>query len=250
MGLGLGLGAAAILWVADQLSLDRQRAQLEGLVALSADRIAEMIAPRRPTTRMLRNDADGVRRMIANIGAQEGVDRIRDLQQGGPRPGVLAAGRGGHARRQALRRVHRLPRGRAAEGRPRAAATASGCCSAPDGGRVLGIITPIYNEPAVHGLPRPPRVAARAGRARRAAVDDPGRRGARAPPSARCSYGLVATGLAVVLLSLPAAVGARAAAGQAAALRHGARRGGRPRGARAGALAATRWASSPAPGTR
>ena len=43
MGLGLGLGAAAILGLADRLSLDRQRAQLEDLVALSADRTAETV---------------------------------------------------------------------------------------------------------------------------------------------------------------------------------------------------------------
>ena len=76
MGLGLGLGAAAILWAANQLSLDRQRAQVEGLVALSADRLADM-ARRATHDVMLRNDAEGVRRVIANIGAQEGVTRIR-----------------------------------------------------------------------------------------------------------------------------------------------------------------------------
>jgi len=76
MGLGLGLGAAAILWVADQLSLDGQRSQLEGLVALSADRTAGIIH-RATHDGMLRNDADGVRRIIENIAALEGVYSVR-----------------------------------------------------------------------------------------------------------------------------------------------------------------------------
>jgi hypothetical protein len=76
MGLGLCLGAAAILYVADQLSLERQRGQLEGLVALSADRTAGIVH-RAAHDGMLRNDADGVRRIIANIAAQEGVDSVR-----------------------------------------------------------------------------------------------------------------------------------------------------------------------------
>ena len=108
---------------ADQWSLERQRAQLEGLVGLSADRIAETIH-RAAHDGMLRNDAEGVRRIIENIGAP-GRDRPRPhLQQGGPRPGVVGAGRGGHARRQAVRGVHRVPLGPAAAGRPRARATA------------------------------------------------------------------------------------------------------------------------------
>ncbi len=43
MGLGLCLGAAAILYLADQFSLERQRAQLESLVAFSADRTAGIV---------------------------------------------------------------------------------------------------------------------------------------------------------------------------------------------------------------
>ena len=76
LALGLCLGAAAILYAADQLSLHRQRQQLEGLVALSADRTAGIIH-RAAHDGMLRNDADGVRRIIENIAAQEGVDSVR-----------------------------------------------------------------------------------------------------------------------------------------------------------------------------
>ena len=82
MGLGLCLGAAAILYVADQLSLERQRGQLEALVALSADRTAGIVH-RATHDGMLRNDADGVRRIIANIAAQEGIDSVRIFNKEG-----------------------------------------------------------------------------------------------------------------------------------------------------------------------
>src|SRR5512141_3327613 len=90
MGLGLCLGAAAILYLADQLSLDRQRQQLEGLVALSADRTAGIIH-RAAHDGMLRNDADGVRRIIENIAAQEGVGCVRIYNKEG---GVRVSSRG------------------------------------------------------------------------------------------------------------------------------------------------------------
>jgi len=68
MGLALCLGAAIILWAADQLSLRRQRVQLEELVGVAADRVAETV---RRATRdgMLRNDRQAVNRIIENIAA-------------------------------------------------------------------------------------------------------------------------------------------------------------------------------------
>jgi two-component system NtrC family sensor kinase len=146
LGLGLGLGAAAILWFANQLSLDRQRAQVEGLVALSADRLADM-ARRATHDVMLRNDAEGVRRVIANIGAQEGVTRIRVYnKEGRVRVSSLPAEEGTlvsihseeciacHAGSQPKAGLERSDRIR--------------MLRAPEGGRILGIIAPIYNEPA------------------------------------------------------------------------------------------------------
>ena len=76
MGIALCLGAAAILVLAGGWNLHLQRAHLTQVVGLSADRVAETI---RASTRdaMLRNDADGLHRVIGNLGAQPGVVRIR-----------------------------------------------------------------------------------------------------------------------------------------------------------------------------
>jgi len=82
MGLALCLGAALILLAADVSNLLLQRRHLEGLVSLSAERIAETI---RSATRdgMMRNDADGVHRIIDNIAAQPGIARIRIFNKEG-----------------------------------------------------------------------------------------------------------------------------------------------------------------------
>ena len=147
MGLGLCLGAAAILWVADQVGLRRQRSQLEGLVGVTADRIAETI--RRAThDGMLRNDTEEVDRIIENIAAQEGIARIRIYNKEGrvrtsslhEEEGTLidvrssecaACHAGSEAPRAGLDRRDRIR-----------------TFPAGDGSRVLGIIAPIYNEPA------------------------------------------------------------------------------------------------------
>ena len=199
MGLGLCLGAAAILYTADQLSLDRQRLQLEGLVALSADRTAGIIH-RAAHDGMLRNDADGVRRIIENIAAQEGVDSVRIYNKEGRvrvssrhgEEGALVdkhsdeciACHAGPQPRAGLERVDRIRMLRAT-----------------DGGRVLGIITPVYNETACtacHVHPATQRVLGildvRLSMAQADAVLRTSER--------QMQYGLFATGLAVLLLSL------------------------------------------------
>jgi two-component system NtrC family sensor kinase len=198
MGLGLGLGAAAILGLADKLSLDRQRAQLEGLVGLSADRVAETVH-RAAHDGMLRNDAEGVRRIIENIGAQEGIDRIRIYnKEGRVRVSSVASEEGAlvdkrsdeciacHAGPQPKAGLEREDRIRMLRGR--------------GGERVLGIITPIYNEPkctACHVHPASQRVLGildvRLSMARADA--------ALATSERQMQYGLFATGLAVLLLS-------------------------------------------------
>ena len=198
MGLGLGLGAAAILWVADQLSLDRQRAQLEGLVGLSADRVAETIH-RAAHDGMLRNDADGVRRMIENIGAQEGVDRVRIYNKEGrvrvsstpAEEGTLVDKRSDeciacHAGEQPKAGLERKDRIRMLQ--------------PAGGGRVLGIITPIYNEPkctACHVHPASQRVLGILDVRLSMAQAD----AALATSERQMQYGLLATGLSVLLLS-------------------------------------------------
>jgi len=146
MGLGLCLGAAAILWVADQVSLRRQRAQLEDLVGGSADRIAESIQ-RATHDGMLRNDTEEVDRIIENIAAQEGIARIRIYNKEGrvrtssrhDEEGTLV-----DVRSQECAACH-------AHARPRAGLDRRDrvrIFPADGGGRILGIIAPIYNEPA------------------------------------------------------------------------------------------------------
>ena len=197
MGLGLGLGAAAILGVADQLSLDRQRTQLEGLVAVSADRTAGIIH-RATHDGMLRNDADGVRRIIENIAAQEGVDSVRIYNKEGrvrvssrrDEEGSLVdkhsdgciACHSGPQPKAGLERADRIRMLRVG------------------GGRALGIITPIYNEAkctACHVHPATQRVLG---------ILDVRLSMSQADAALRASerqmqYGLFATGLAVLLLS-------------------------------------------------
>ncbi|HVO10554.1 MAG TPA: ATP-binding protein [Vicinamibacteria bacterium] len=199
MGLGLCLGAAAILYLADQLSLHRQQAQLERLVALSADRTAGIIH-RAAHDGMLHNDVDGVRRIIANIAAQEGVDSVRIYNKEGRvrvssrqgEEGTLVDKRSReciacHAGSQPKAGLERMDRIR--------------MLTAPQGGRVLGVITPIYNEAACaacHVHPASQRVLGILDVRLSMAQAD----AALAQSSRQMQYGVVATGLAVLLLSL------------------------------------------------
>jgi two-component system NtrC family sensor kinase len=198
LGLGLGLGAAAILWFANQLSLDRQRAQVEGLVALSADRLADM-ARRATHDVMLRNDAEGVRSIVANIGAQEGVSRIRVYnKEGRVRVSSLPTEEGTLVpiRSEECIACHAGPQPKAGLDR----GDRIRMLRAPGGERILGIIAPIYNEPACtacHVHPASQRVLG---------VLDVRLSMAQADAMVRASerqltYGLLATGGAVVGLS-------------------------------------------------
>jgi two-component system, NtrC family, sensor kinase len=198
MGLGLGLGAAAILWLADQLSLDRQRAQLEDLVGISADRVAETVH-RAAHDGMLRNDAEGVRRIIENIGAQEGVDRVRIYnKEGRVRVSSAPAEEGAlvdkHSDECIACHAGEMPKA-GLERRDRIR-----MLPAAGGGRVLGIITPIYNEPkctACHVHPASQRVLGILDVRLSMAQAD----AALATSERQMQYGLFATGLAVLLLS-------------------------------------------------
>jgi two-component system NtrC family sensor kinase len=148
---------------------------------------------------MLRNDADGVRRIIANVAAQEGVDGVRIYNKEGrvrvsSRPveeGWLVDKRSDeciacHAEAQPKAGLERSDRIR--------------MLRSSDGGRVLGIITPIYNEPACtacHVHPASQRVLG---------ILDVRLSMAQADASLRASeqqmkYGQLATGLAVLGLS-------------------------------------------------
>jgi two-component system NtrC family sensor kinase len=167
-------------------------------VALSADRLADM-ARRATHDEMLRNDAEGLRRVVTNIGAQEGVTRIRVYnKEGRVTVSSLPAEEGTlvpihseeciacHAGPQPKAGLERSDRIR--------------MLRAPEGGRILGIIAPIYNEPACtacHVHPASQRVLG---------VLDVRLSMAQADSMVRASerqltYGLLATGVAVVGLS-------------------------------------------------
>jgi two-component system NtrC family sensor kinase len=198
MGLGLGLGTAIILGLADALSLERQRAQLEGLVGLSADRVAETVH-RAAHDGMLRNDAEGVRRIIENIGAQQGIDRLRIYnKEGRVRVSSVPSEEGTLVDKHSEECIacHSGPQPKAGLERKDRIRMLKG----PGGGRILGIITPIYNEPkcaSCHVHPASQRVLGVLDVRLSMAQAD----AALATSERQMQYGLFATGASVVLLS-------------------------------------------------
>jgi two-component system NtrC family sensor kinase len=154
VGFALCLGAAVILVAADWWNLRLQRAHLEALVSLSAERIAETI---RSATRdgMMRNDADGVHRIIDNIAAQPGIARIRIFnKEGRIRTSTLPAEVGTlvDIRAEQCTACHQSE----VEGSghdavpPRSVPTRQDrvrIFRGPGGERILGVIAPIHNEP-------------------------------------------------------------------------------------------------------
>ena len=144
MGVALCLGAAVILLGAGAWNLHLQRAHLTRLVGLSAERVADTI---RGSTRdgMLRNDAEQVHRMIAGIGEQPGIARIRIFNKEGTIRTSTDADEVGrqvdksaeqcyacHQRGRPLDRLDRKDRVR--------------IFRAASGQTILGIIAPIHNE--------------------------------------------------------------------------------------------------------
>jgi two-component system NtrC family sensor kinase len=153
MGIALCVGAGAILVLAGGWNLHLQRMHLTQVVGLSADRVAETI---RASTRdaMLRNDADGLHRVITNLGAQPGIVRIRVFNKEGRIRTSTDASEVGrlvdtraeqcvacHAPGRLLDRLERTDRVRTFVGE--------------GGGRVLGVIAPIHNEAPCHGCHAP-----------------------------------------------------------------------------------------------
>jgi two-component system NtrC family sensor kinase len=144
IGVGLCLGAAAILAVAGVYNLRLQRTHLTRLVGASANGIAETI---RGSTRdgMLRNDAEGVHRIIMNIGTQQGISKIRIFnKEGRIRTSTEAEEVGSlvdiraeecyacHQKGQPLERLERADRVRLFRN--------------ARGERILGVVAPIHNE--------------------------------------------------------------------------------------------------------
>jgi two-component system NtrC family sensor kinase len=148
---------------------------------------------------MLLNDAERVRRVVANIASQEGVTHIRVYnKEGRVRVSSAPAEEGSLVDKRSDECIacHAGPQ-------PKAGLERSDrirMLAAPDGGRVLGIITPIYNEPACtacHVHPASQRVLGvldvRLSMAQADAMVLASER--------QLTYGLIATGTAVVGLS-------------------------------------------------
>ena len=241
MGLGLCLGAAAILWLADQLE-----PRAPARAARGAGRALRR--PRSPTWRAARrttrcsattprafaaSSRTSARRRASTASAiynKEGRVRVSSVPA---EEGTLVDKRSDeciacHAGAQPKAGLERSDRIR--------------MLRAPDGERVLGIITPIYNEPACtacHVHPASQRVLGvldvRLSMTQADAMVRASERQMHVRPRRHRPRGRGAV--------VPAAVGARAAAGQAAALRHGHGRRGRPRARACPCAAATRSAS-------
>jgi two-component system NtrC family sensor kinase len=146
-GLGLCLGAAAILVVAGIWNVRLQRKHMTGLIRTSADRIAETI---RRSTRdaMQRNRPEEVHRILETIGAQPGIERIRIFDGQGritisTRPEEVGRFVDNnaeqcyvcHAADRPLQHIDSPDRMRIFQH------------GEAEGQRVLGIIAPIHNEP-------------------------------------------------------------------------------------------------------
>jgi len=82
LALGLCVGALVVFAAAGLWSLGVQRRLLTDLVHVGADRNADVIL-RSTRDAMLRNDPEGVRRIIDAIGAQVGIERIRIFDKAG-----------------------------------------------------------------------------------------------------------------------------------------------------------------------
>jgi two-component system NtrC family sensor kinase len=198
VGASLCAGAALILFGAEALNLRLQRRHLEGLVGLSAERIAETI---RSATRdaMLRNDAPDVHRIIQNVGSQQGIARIRIFGKDGRiHTSTLPSEVGSlvDVKAEQCTACHRSDRPLVRLERKDRVRIFSGA----DGQRVLGVIAPLYNEPqcttSCHAHPASQRVlGVLDAQLSMAAVDESLRASER-----QMSYGLVATVGAVLLL--------------------------------------------------
>jgi len=146
LGAALCLGAAAILIAATAWNLRMQRAHLTQLIRLGGEQTAEVV--RRSTREaMLRDKPGDVSRIIETIATQEGIEKIRVFDKlgrikksnqpeeiGGLVDTDAEECYGCHKRNEPLESVDQ-------EGRMRIFRKA-------DGGRVLGVIAPIRNEPA------------------------------------------------------------------------------------------------------
>jgi two-component system, NtrC family, sensor kinase len=140
------LGAMVVIFaLLGYVNVRLHRQHLEQNTLLSAERISDVIK-QSTTDYMLRNDRQGLYRTIQTIASQPGMEKIRIFDQDGKINYTTDAGEenhivdksaeacyGCHAQSQPLARLNRTDRFRIYRN--------------AEGGRVLGIITPIENRP-------------------------------------------------------------------------------------------------------
>jgi two-component system NtrC family sensor kinase len=145
MGVGLCAASVAILALAGEWNLRLQRRELTRFVGLSADRVAETIR-RSSRDAMLRNDSEDLRRMIAVLGAQQGITRIRVFNKEGrisTSTDPAEVGRLVDKRAEQCDACHQTPTPLVRLDGPDRVRIFRGA----DGSRILGIIAPVHNEP-------------------------------------------------------------------------------------------------------
>jgi two-component system NtrC family sensor kinase len=149
MGVLLCAASVAILLAVGTWNLRLQRRELTRLVGSSADRIAETIR-RSSRDAMLRNDREDLHRMMAVIGAQSGMTRIRVFNKEGriqTSTDPEEVGRLVDKRAEQCDACHQGPTPLVRlEGPDRVRIFRQ-----DDGSRVLGVIAPIHNEPQCQG---------------------------------------------------------------------------------------------------
>ena len=151
LAVSLLVSTAALFALFGYLNLRLQRSQSQALVLQSADRISDLIQ-RSTRYQMLRNDREALYHVIHTIGSQPGIRRIRIFNEEGrirfstdPREvNTLVDKRAEacyacHSQQAPLARLERKDRSR--------------IFTDPQGGRVLGLIRPIENEPACSNAP-------------------------------------------------------------------------------------------------
>ena len=183
---------------------------------------------------MLRNDAQGVNRIIENIGAQEGIDSVRIYNKGG-RVRTRRARGGGNGQVDISPRSASPATRAPSPARASSARTACGSSGPRRRARAGGHHPDLQRARVHHRLPRAPGLPARARDPRRAALDGPGRRvlrGLRAPDD----LGLVVTVRRGAAARLPAALADGAPPRARLHRGHGAAGRGRPLRARPGRL--------------
>jgi two-component system, NtrC family, sensor kinase len=150
LALALVAGTAAFFTVFGYLNLRLQRRQSQEMVLQSADRISDVIQ-RSARYQMLRNDRDALYQVITTIGSEPGIRRIRIFNEEGR---ISVSTHPNEANTLVDKQAEACYACHAAElssGEPLHKLTRpdrARIFTDAQGGRVLGVIRPIENEPA------------------------------------------------------------------------------------------------------